>query len=218
MNPADHQFSVSSGLGLRAQLSFGLGLRAQLMHEVDRTTLAATMLSRFAQDVSFLPGITRSNFENLAKVYSSLVEALSHSQKDAFDNAVSEVRTETFPTLGHISAEAHSDDHHVEVNFNAADWFETASDEAIIALAECGWGGDYPADAVADGLRTKETAVLFDYIETNPQMSFSHDTVGFECNVNESDARAWIAKYRPELLTRLPEAPDADSGVASPSR
>src|SRR5437879_738008 len=48
-----------------------------------------------------------------------------------------------------IEAEVHSDDGVHEVTFDAALWFAQATDDEIRDLAKCGWGGDYPADAVA---------------------------------------------------------------------
>ena len=167
--------------------------------------VAATRLERLAVDVSSLEGPDRAGISRLLKAHETILDVTCPSEKVAFIEATRTVMSEAFPTLGHVSAEAHSDDHHVEVNFNAAPWFQTATDEAIIALAECGWSGDYPADAVANWFHDTETSKLFDYIDTNPTMSFTNDTVGFECRVDEKEARAWIAEYRPALLTRLPE-------------
>ena len=47
-----------------------------------------------------------------------------------------------------IRANVHTDDRLYDVNFDATAWFERASDQEIIELAECGWRDDYPADAV----------------------------------------------------------------------
>ena len=41
-----------------------------------------------------------------------------------------------------IRAEVHSDDYAATAKFDAAPWFEQATDEAIEQLAKCDYGGD----------------------------------------------------------------------------
>jgi hypothetical protein len=98
-----------------------------------------------------------------------------------------------------IKAECHSDDRCVEIGFDATPGFENASDDKILALAEFGWGGDYAADDVAiymadqsDGVKT-----MFNYLDLRGRI----ETIGFECHVNEDNARKWISENRP-LLTK----------------
>jgi hypothetical protein len=102
-----------------------------------------------------------------------------------------------------IEAEAHSDDYNVQISFDATAWFEEADDESIIDLAECGWGGDYPADEVAQYFEETFTKRLFTYLSFSPTMPWSGDTVGFECNVQAEQALVWIASRRPHLLAQL---------------
>lgn len=107
-----------------------------------------------------------------------------------------------------VSAEAHSDDRRKEVDFDAAPWFARASDEEIIALAECDWGGDYPADAVAENLsdrRVNEDLVeLFAYLNgANEHLSMYEDTIGFECNVEEAYALQYCRAFRYSLFVKL---------------
>ena len=59
-----------------------------------------------------------------------------------------------------ICAECHSDDHNVEVAFDATRWFEQATDKQIAELAAVGWGGEYPADAVAEFMTDKSNELL----------------------------------------------------------
>ena len=61
-----------------------------------------------------------------------------------------------------------------EVRFygQAAPWFEQAPDEAILDLAKCGWGGDYPADAVAEFFEGKVPDIT---------AMFKYKQHGFEC-------------------------------------
>jgi len=95
-----------------------------------------------------------------------------------------------------IHAECHSDDHVVEVKFDATAWFEKATDEEIKALAACDWGGDYPGDAVAEWMAEHDASVkaLFDYLALRPK-----EPLGFECHVDATDALAWIKANRPSL-------------------
>ncbi len=96
-----------------------------------------------------------------------------------------------------IKAECHSDDHAIEHDFNAAAWFEQASAEQIVALANCGWRGDYPADAVAHFMadHDDQIAAMFSYIEIANGIGDS----GFECSVAEESAMSWLAEHRPEV-------------------
>ena len=97
-----------------------------------------------------------------------------------------------------IHAEVHSDDYRHQVDFDALPWFEQATDEEIVALAACGWGGDYEADEVALFFEDKNPAiaVLLDHCR-------AADECGFECHVDEADALAWVRKHRPALEERL---------------
>jgi hypothetical protein len=104
-----------------------------------------------------------------------------------------------------IPAEVHTDDYHYEVAFDALPWFEQASDQEIIALARCGWGGDYEADEVAEFCadHNAQVARLFDYLSHGPRMG--RDSVGFECRVDNNAALVWIKTNRPALSDKLPD-------------
>ena len=96
------------------------------------------------------------------------------------------------PTVA-IQADAHSDDDAVLIKFDALAWFREVSAENILALAKCGWGGDYPADAVLQYTPDNENEKrLLSYLHINP-------TMGYECHVNEESAMAWLADNRPEV-------------------
>ena len=94
-----------------------------------------------------------------------------------------------------ITAEVHSDDHIYKVTFDAQPWFEQANDKEILALADVEWGGDYESDYVAKFFEDSndEITSLFDYCVRSDQF-------GFECNVDEAAALAWIRLNRPELM------------------
>jgi hypothetical protein len=97
-----------------------------------------------------------------------------------------------------IGARVCMDDSGPQVDFDATPWFETATDAQILALADCGWGGDDPADEVAQAMRTvHEVDALFVLIE--------HGRAGYESRIDPGDALAWLAEHRPQLQLPAPE-------------
>ena len=101
-----------------------------------------------------------------------------------------------------IKAECHSDDRNVEVEFDATKWFKRATKKAILALAGCGWRGDYPADAVAEFManHNSEVADMYKYLSI---INRKRTVCGFECSVNESDAMEWLKINRPNIFKAL---------------
>lgn len=104
-----------------------------------------------------------------------------------------------------IPAEVHSDDYAAEARFDATPWFEQASDQEILDLAGCEWGGDYPADAVARFFEQRDSGVdrVFTYLSFQPPMSYTSDAVGFECHVDALAALDWLRVHRPSVAARL---------------
>lgn len=101
-----------------------------------------------------------------------------------------------------IKAEVHSDDRVFEIPFDAVAWFKQAKPQKIVDLAGCDWGGDYPADAVAEFMEdhVPEIAQMFRYLER------IHDTphsCGFECHVNKVLAVVWLEANRPAVAERI---------------
>lgn len=96
-----------------------------------------------------------------------------------------------------IKSTCHSDDYAVEVEFDATPWFLTASDQKIIALMNCEFGGDYGADAVAEDLADQNTEIekMFTYISIVQKKR----SMGFECHVDACQALNWISKNRPNI-------------------
>ena len=105
-----------------------------------------------------------------------------------------------------ISAEVHTDCRTAEATFDATPWFLQASDHDIKELAECGWGGDYPADNVALYMQDLDANVsdVFDMLRLLRKRS----SVGFECHVDADQAMEWVGKERPALLETLKRADD----------
>lgn len=106
-----------------------------------------------------------------------------------------------------IRAEVHTDNLAIEVEFDATAWFKQATDAQILALAECEFGGDYPADEVARFYddspldQDKRIELLFDYLA----LKMGGEPCGFECHVNEEDALAWLLDNRPKLRAKVME-------------
>lgn len=113
--------------------------------------------------------------------------------------------TEPVDLIGpEITADVHSDDHKMNVQFDARLWFMQADDKDIIDLAQCGWGGDYPADAVATFMAGQQDDVqaVFDYIVA-VKTQINGDTMGFECHVDGAQAMNWIRQQRPSLILQI---------------
>ena len=104
--------------------------------------------------------------------------------------------TTTDEAAGRIRASLRIDDidpFRLDVDFDAAPWFRAATDEQVQTLANCGWGGNYPADEVAAWIRraNREVDALLVLIEARG--------AGYECHVDADDAIAWLGTHRPHL-------------------
>ncbi len=104
-----------------------------------------------------------------------------------------------------IHAEAHSDDRIIEVEFDAEPYFAQATDHQLRALIACGFGGDYAADRLAEGLADEVDGLadLFKYLELVNKPGRRRETVGFECHADPAAAAAWIKANRPVLAHLL---------------
>lgn len=99
-----------------------------------------------------------------------------------------------------IPAVCYPDDQRVTANFDAKPWFAQASDGELYRLAECGWGGDDPADEVARFMVTRDSEVsaMFSYQEGEnlARHVHGHDTMGFECHIMEPETTlTWLSKH-----------------------
>ena len=108
--------------------------------------------------------------------------------------------------MSKVTAECHSDDRVFECNFDAIPWLKKATAKDIIALAQCGWGGDYPADEVAMYMAGIESdiAFMFKYIEKKNN-GCNRDHIGFECYVDSAPAFTWLKKNRPNIFRKIPK-------------
>lgn len=94
-----------------------------------------------------------------------------------------------------VSAEISTDDLKRRAKFNCVEWFTSATDKQITALAKCGWGGDYDADDVAWASTTKRVAKILAYCERTG--------MGFECHVDPEEALTYLKTNRPELWATI---------------
>lgn len=95
-----------------------------------------------------------------------------------------------------VGAEVWPDDRAMTVKFNAAAWLSQASCDEVEALAECGWRGDYAADAVAEweGERNPDVGAVFTHVNALQIARVEH--AGFECAVDGPAAMAWLKEHR----------------------
>lgn len=109
---------------------------------------------------------------------------------------------------GKIEARAWSDDQRIIVDFNAAPWFYMAKPNEVVKLAESGWSRSEPADQVALGMKKFNDKIdfLFKYIERVDRHVVHGDTVGFEVEVNEEQAMAWMKEHHPHMLKVVKKA------------
>ncbi len=100
-----------------------------------------------------------------------------------------------------IKANCWSDDRCIEVDFDATKWFKKAKDKEILALANCGWRGDYPADAVAHYMadHLDDIAEMFTYLGMRAKI----ETIGFECAVDSESALGWLEQNRKKLFRKI---------------
>jgi len=108
-----------------------------------------------------------------------------------------------------IRARAWSDDHNVDVAFDATPYFQQASILDILHLASCGWSRDYPADAVAMYMADQPASDgqeghpglhgLFQYLEIIAKDPMKKDCRGFECEIDRQDVLDWVGIHRPQL-------------------
>ncbi len=112
-----------------------------------------------------------------------------------------------------VKATVHTDDYVHDVSFDAAGWFAQASDEEISALRAIGWKNEQEADWVAelfDGTHPEVTE-LFRYLA---KMQGRRNAPGFECEVDEGDAVAWVRANRPALAAKWEAEGDDEEGPA----
>lgn len=95
-----------------------------------------------------------------------------------------------------IEAELFSEDRVVKHVFNAARWFEGATDNEIIGVAARDYDESAETDSIALSIEKSERAKpVFEYCRKHK--------VPFGCRVNQRHAMDWVKERRPELLPKL---------------
>jgi hypothetical protein len=97
-----------------------------------------------------------------------------------------------------VPASIKSDDDAFSEEFDAAPWLAQAGAEAILALARCGWAGNYPADEVAYWMRDR-LAEIDDLLSHFEARTAAGGECGFWCGVDEPAALAWLEENRPGI-------------------
>lgn len=83
------------------------------------------------------------------------------------------------------------------VEFDAAPWFQQASDHEISTLRKQGWCGSGAETVVAHISRSHaRLATMLDYCD---QHHNDPKPIGFECSVDEDEALRWLKRERPAL-------------------
>ena len=92
-----------------------------------------------------------------------------------------------------ITARCYSDNREVDITFDATDYFENIKSTSFFMsrmneFITFGFGGNIPADNVAEFFEDSSTQELFDHLkDTDPQ-----DDVGFECYIVKEDVIKWL--------------------------
>jgi hypothetical protein len=95
------------------------------------------------------------------------------------------------------------------VEFDAGPWFRWATVNDIRALANCGWGGDQPADVVAEDLARRDPNVkgLFASLDLIRDVPTKKNCHGFECRVDPNSAMAFLKNHRRGISEELSGGP-----------
>ena len=102
-----------------------------------------------------------------------------------------------------IKATAKSDDGRFKAEFDATQWFEQASPEAVYALAQDGWGGNYEADSIVyffEGVLPNVGNIVRFCLAS---AGGTEEPIGFICEIDAKDAMAWLKKNWPEMLDAI---------------
>ncbi len=105
-----------------------------------------------------------------------------------------------------ILADCYTDDRQHEAQFDATDWFEQATDQAIESLVVRQRTEEDDASAVALWFRDRNPKVtaMFEEIERFDSIQDSYQgTLDFECYVSERSLFDWLKINRPRLFNRL---------------
>ena len=89
------------------------------------------------------------------------------------------------------------------IEFDAAKWFEKASDAEIQELRDEGYSCGYASDSVAEYMDDHDDLVseFFQYLRFRQEHSRGSSD-GYSVRVGDRDAEAWIAEHRPHIAAK----------------
>jgi hypothetical protein len=114
---------------------------------------------------------------------------------------INDLAEENELTREQIKANCHSDDHAVEVTFDAVEWFASASLNEILKVAAEDWGACEATDRIAMWAadHNKQVQTMFDYVHIRNKI----EDMGYSCYVDSKQAMEWLEKNRPEVHAKI---------------
>lgn len=118
------------------------------------------------------------------------------------------VKNKTMSNPFVISAECYDNFKQHLIKFNAVDWFEQSSNDAIMTLVRRDWISSNPTDGIVDSFAEIDLEIstrintMFDYIEA-PNRPDRGDPFSYVFKIDADDALAWIEENRLELHSEI---------------
>lgn len=100
-----------------------------------------------------------------------------------------------------IRAEVHDDDFKISSMFDATPWFEQASNQEILELAQINWRGGIAADCVAEFFEGRNVGAPHTVDDVFNMISVLD--IGYEVSIEPCDAMSWVKKNRPHLMDKI---------------
>jgi hypothetical protein len=107
-----------------------------------------------------------------------------------------------------ISAECHTADDGMTVEFDATPWLAGADADSIVLLSRRGWSGPEVAEALATRPGNEGLGELLRYARERLEKESREDPSWptFTCRVDGAAAVAWLERNRPGVARRVREA------------
>lgn len=151
---------------------------------------------------------------------------LANREDISFADIVSSAKLQVKPSSGPdrgwekvraIGAEAHSDDHRIQVTIDARPFLMEATADQIRAMAACDWSSDYATDEIyhsAEAAGCPEADRLASYLATiNGSGS---PRCGFSVSIDEGDVMDWLMDVRPGLYSEVEDIFDETLDMDTP--
>ena len=107
-----------------------------------------------------------------------------------------------------ISAECHTADDAMTVEFDATLWLAEADADSIVLLSRRGWSDPAVADALATRTGNEGLGKLLRYARERLEKESREDPSWptFTCRVDAAAAVAWLERNRPEIARQVRQA------------